>query len=603
MVDSGNSYNDKVSKMVGWGHWFTFFNIVAAMLVGTRYITQSPWPETLLGQTYLALSWVGHFGFLVFALYLLILFPLTFISLSRKLFRFIAVCFSTTGLTLLLFDTQAYQQIHIHLNPIIWEVLLEGEQSPIAAELQQLFIVVPVIFLLELALSEWVWRKQRKLQHKKVGRPIAALFFICFISSHLTYMWADAFLYTPITSQKANFPLAYPMTAKTFMEKYGLLDREEYLRKREASENKAELISYPTEELKFSSRPVKHNILMVMVDNLRSDALSPEAMPNTYAFAAENQLFGNHYSSSNDNYGVFGLFYGIPSSYSSSVKAQEKQPLFLQLAGDNGYNFGLFSSSNFEESSYQDAIFKSKLAENASVQEANPQDSNTVDNWKLWLDNGPNTPWFSFIELTTVNDFEDFDVKDASLATPAAKLRASYNAAVNSVDTHIGAILATLAEKEVLDNTVVIITSNHGTEFNETKTNSWGHNTNYSSYQLKVPVVMHWPEKEAKVYTHRSSHFDISVTLLQELMGVSSNPSEYSSGQNLFNEEPRRWILAGDSRKIALITDKRTTVVDQYGNYKIFDSSYKRKRDENPKLSVLMQGLSELKRFYTKEQD
>lgn len=74
MVDSGNTYGERVSRLVGWGHWFAFFNIIAAMLVGTRYISQSPWPETLLGQFYLAVSWVGHFGFLVFALYLLVLF-------------------------------------------------------------------------------------------------------------------------------------------------------------------------------------------------------------------------------------------------------------------------------------------------------------------------------------------------------------------------------------------------------------------------------------------------------------------------------------------------------------------------------------------------
>ena len=45
MVDSANSYSDRVSRLVGWGHWFAFFNIIAAMLIGTRYITQSAWPE------------------------------------------------------------------------------------------------------------------------------------------------------------------------------------------------------------------------------------------------------------------------------------------------------------------------------------------------------------------------------------------------------------------------------------------------------------------------------------------------------------------------------------------------------------------------------
>ncbi|WP_438875177.1 DUF3413 domain-containing protein, partial [Bacillus cereus group sp. Bce032] len=80
---------------MSWGHWFAFFNIIAAMLIGTRYITQTPWPDTFLGQLYLTVSWVGHFSFLVFALYLLILFPLTFLIPSRRLFRFFSVCFAS----------------------------------------------------------------------------------------------------------------------------------------------------------------------------------------------------------------------------------------------------------------------------------------------------------------------------------------------------------------------------------------------------------------------------------------------------------------------------------------------------------------------------
>ncbi|GAK86550.1 hydrolase of alkaline phosphatase superfamily [Vibrio ponticus] len=85
-------------------------------------------------------------------------------------------------------------------------------------------------------------------------------------------------------------------------------------------------------------------------------------------------------------------------------------------------------------------------------------------------------------------------------------------------------------------------------------------------------------------------------------MGVSSNPADYSSGRNLFVERARKWILAGDYHELALITNKNTTVIDKYGNYKLYNSDYKRLRDENPALPVIMQGLTELQRFYTKSQ-
>lgn len=599
MVDNGNTYGERVSRLVGWGHWFAFFNIIAAMLIGTRYITQSPWPETLLGQFYLAVSWVGHFGFLVFALYLLVLFPLTFIIPSRKLFRLVAVCFATVGLTVLLVDTQAYQTINLHLTPVVWEVLFSDESSSLTVDLQHLFIVLPLIFLLQLALSEWVWRKQRKLSHKHVGRPIAAIFFVSFISSHLIYVWADAYFYNPITAQRANFPLSYPMTAKSFMERHGLLDREEYLLRLEQNQDSNELVRYPLEKIEFDRRANPLNILVVSINNLRSDALTPETMPAAYQFAQQNQNFTNHYSSSNDSFGVFGLFYGLPSSYSSSIKAQGSKPILVDTLIEKQYQFGLFSGDNFDEPLYGETVFRGMNFTGIAFNDTQSPDSLAIQAWSDWAKQQGKNPWFSFIELTTVDNFNAYADSDTA-QTAASKLKAGYQKSVKTADQELAQLLAEIETLELSESTVIIITSNHATEFNETKTNSWGSNSNYSRYQLQVPMIIHWPGKVAAEYQHRTSHLDMSVTLLQDLLGVSSNPSDFSSGRNLFDERKRRWILAGDSRDLALITTKDTTVIDKFGNYKLYDANYQRLKDENPTLPVLMQGLTELQRFYAK---
>lgn len=598
MVDNVNTYGERVSRLVGWGHWFSFFNIIAAMLIGTRYITQSPWPETLLGQFYLAASWVGHFGFLVFALYLLVLFPLTFIIPSRKLFRLVAVCFATVGLTVLLIDTQAYQTINLHLTPVVWEVLFSDESSNISADLQHLFIVLPLIFLLQLALSEWVWRKQRKLSHKHVGRPIAALFFISFITSHLIYVWADAHFYSPITAQKANFPLSYPMTAKSFMERHGLLDRDEYLERLEQSKGDAELVQYPLERIEFNRRSNPLNILVVSINNLRSDALNAESMPATYQFAQNNLSFNNHFSSSNDSYGVFGLFYGLPSSYSSSIQTQGSRPILIDTLKEKEYQFGLFSGDNFDEPLYGETVFRGMNFTGIAFNDRTSADSQAIDAWANWATEQGKKPWFSYLELTTVDNFSAYPTTQAQ--TAAEKLKEGYFESVSEADNEIAQLLQKIAELELSESTVIVITSNHATEFNESKTNSWGSNTNYSRYQLQVPMIIHWPGTVAGEYQHRTSHLDLSVTLLQDLLGVSSNPSDFSSGRNLFDESKRRWILAGDARELALITTKDTTVIDKFGNYKLYDQDYHRLKDQNPTLPVLMQGLTELQRFYVK---
>ncbi len=602
MVDSGNTYGERVSRLVGWGHWFAFFNTIAAMLIGTRYIAQSPWPETLLGQFYLLISWIGHFGFLVFALYLLILFPLTFVIPSRKLFRIVAVCFATFGLTILLIDTQAYQSINLHLSPVVWDLLFSSEDSAVSADLQHLFIVLPPIFLIQLALSEWVWRKQRKLSHKHIGRPIAALFFVCFVASHLIFMWADAYFYNPVTAQKANFPLSYPMTAKSFMEKHGLLDREEYITKLKENKGSVDLVRYPIEKIEFNRRSENYNVLLISINNLRSDALQHEYMPNAYQFAVENQNFTNHYSSSNDAYGAFGLFYGLPSSYASSIKAQGTAPLFLTTLEDQGYSFNMVSGDNFSDDLYRETIFRAFLP-NGELSEISTTSTqaklSTVERWESSLLENTSSPWFSFIELTTVDDFSRYNPSNPKLS-PEERFVEAYANAAAVADVEFGKIIGALEENELLDSTIVILTSNHGTEFNETKTRSWGSNSNYSQYQLRVPMVIHWPGKLAANYNHMTSHLDLSVTLMQDLSGVSTNAKHYSSGRNLFSESKRRWVLAGDTREVALITDNDTTVVDKFGNYSLYDNDYQSLDNKNPKLPVLMQGFTELQRFYSK---
>lgn len=600
MVDSGNSYSERVSKLVSWGHWFAFFNIIAAMLIGTRYITQSPWPETTLGQVYLSISWVGHFSFLIFAIYILILFPTTFILPSRKLFRFVAVCFATVGLTALLLDTQVYQEMHLHLSPLIWELLVSKEGN-LAPKWQQLFILIPVIFLLQLALSEWVWRKQRKLAHKHIGRPLAGVFFVCFMASHVLFAWADAYFYGPITSQRANFPLSYPMTAKSFMERHGLLERTDYLQRLDEYSGEVKLVKYPLEPLQYNSRGDKYNVLVVMLDNMRADTVSEQNTPNLYQFAQESQYFQNHYSASNDMYGVFGLFYGLPSSYADSIKAQGDNPLMLSLLQEKDYQFALFSGDNFDDDLYNETIFRNQSSKNSETPAEEQNDERAVNDWQNWLADSSSEPWFSYIELNTLANSQHIKTDQLSKNDTSVRLKKAYLEATSNADELIGSIIESLQEADLIKNTVVVFTSNHGTEFNDTKTNSWGSNTNYSKFQLQVPMIIHWPNMEPTKYTHKTSHLDFSATILHELIGVSSNPTDFSSGKNLFDKENRSWIIAGDRREVALITDKSTTVVDKFGNYKVYNQDYQRLSDAKPKLSILMQGLSEQKRFFNEQ--
>ena len=36
MVETGNPYRDNVSRLITWGHWFSFFNIINGMAPAQR---------------------------------------------------------------------------------------------------------------------------------------------------------------------------------------------------------------------------------------------------------------------------------------------------------------------------------------------------------------------------------------------------------------------------------------------------------------------------------------------------------------------------------------------------------------------------------------
>ncbi|RWX56701.1 DUF3413 domain-containing protein [Photobacterium chitinilyticum] len=619
MVTSGINYKDKVSQLISWGHWFSFFNIIAAMLLGTRYIAYSEWPETILGQLYLGLSWIGHFGFLVFGFYILILFPASFLIPSQRLMRLFAVLVGTIGLTGLLLDTHAYESLDLHLSPLVWDLLLSGEKTELNARWQYLFIAVPAIFLMQLILSEWLWRKLRKLTRKHVGVPIAAIFGFCFLSSHLIYIWADANLYRPVTVQRSNFPLSYPMTAKSFMEKHGWLDRQEYAKRLDAQGiAESEHIRYPLNKLAFNDQGTGQNVLIIMVDSLRGDMVDNETMPHLAAFAQQNLNYSNHYSASNENAeGIFGLFYGLPAGYMNSVRFASSSPVLLDTLKKRDYQFGLFSGDGFETQIYSDAIFsRRQLPEQTDKNDSNGSsnsDKKAIADWKKWLGTqNSDTPWFSYIELASIENFEEggayvpqFEPSLSSTnANPAGVdtnqlLKNSYRNAAYYIDELLIDIFEQLVANNAFENTVVIVTANHGNEFNETGTNSWGANSNYSRYQLKVPLIMHWPGTVPTQITRATSHLDLVPTLMESLLATTTPASDYSSGVNLFENTPkRRWVLAGSGRDIVVLQKNTTTVVDKHGNYRVYDQDYKLKSEGKPKLSTLMQVMHELKRFY-----
>ncbi|WP_407911014.1 LPS biosynthesis-modulating metalloenzyme YejM [Escherichia coli] len=583
MVTHRQRYREKVSQMVSWGHWFALFNILLSLVIGSRYLFIADWPTTLAGRIYSYVSIIGHFSFLVFATYLLILFPLTFIVGSQRLMRFLSVILATAGMTLLLIDSEVFTRFHLHLNPIVWQLVINPDENEMARDWQLMFISVPVILLLELVFATWSWQKLRSLtRRRRFARPLAAFLFIAFIASHVVYIWADANFYRPITMQRANLPLSYPMTARRFLEKHGLLDAQEYQRRLiEQGNPDAVSVQYPLSELRYRDMGTGQNVLLITVDGLNYSRFEKQ-MPALAGFAEQNISFTRHMSSGNttDN-GIFGLFYGISPSYMDGILSTRTPAALITALNQQGYQLGLFSSDGFTSPLYRQALLS-----DFSMPSVRPQsDEQTATQWINWLGRyaQEDNRWFSWVSFNGTN------IDDSNQQAFARK----YSRAASNVDDQINRVLNALRDSGKLDNTVVIITAGRGIPLSEEEeTFDWSHG------HLQVPLVIHWPGTPAQRINALTDHTDLMTTLMQRLLHVSTPASEYSQGQDLFNPQRRHyWVTAADNDTLAITTPKKTLVLNNNGKYRTYNLRGERVKDEKPQLSLLLQVLTDEKRF------
>ena len=583
MVTHRQRYREKVSQMVSWGHWFALFNILLSLVIGSRYLFIADWPTTLAGRIYSYVSIIGHFSFLVFATYLLILFPLTFIVGSQRLMRFLSVILATAGMTLLLIDSEVFTRFHLHLNPIVWQLVINPDENEMARDWQLMFISVPVILLLELVFATWSWQKLRSLtRRRRFARPLAAFLFIAFIASHVVYIWADANFYRPITMQRANLPLSYPMTARRFLEKHGLLDAQEYQRRLiEQGNPDAVSVQYPLSELRYRDMGTGQNVLLITVDGLNYSRFEKQ-MPALAGFAEQNISFTRHMSSGNttDN-GIFGLFYGISPSYMDGILSTRTPAALITALNQQGYQLGLFSSDGFTSPLYRQALLSDFSMPSVRTQ----SDEQTATQWINWLGRyaQEDNRWFSWVSFTGTN------IDDSNQQAFARK----YSRAAGNVDDQINRVLNALRDSGKLDNTVVIITAGRGIPLSEEEeTFDWSHG------HLQVPLVIHWPGTPAQRINALTDHTDLMTTLMQRLLHVSTPASEYSQGQDLFNPQRRHyWVTAADNDTLAITTPKKTLVLNNNGKYRTYNLRGERVKDEKPQLSLLLQVLTDEKRF------
>lgn len=466
-----------------------------------------------------------------------------------------------------------------HLNGFVWNILTTpggiAALGASASTTRDLALLAGGA----LALHGGLWA----LAHGLAGRTRLAprlawmlpLFVVATLGERLSYAVSHFYGYSPLLENAQRVPFYQPLTMRRFLEGQVGLERPQRL---EVGSAKLEgALRYPQAPLRIEAPVRPFNVVWLVAESWRADTLNPEVMPATHAFAGRAQHFVSHFSGGNGTrIGMFSQFYGLPANlWFPVLDARAGSPLIEVLQRQN-YQMHLFTSARFSYPEFDKTLFvKVPRAQMTEAGEGPSwlRDRHNVDRLLEFVDRrDPARPFmtFLFFESPHANyDFppesvirpdylKDFSYARMDLARDAEKIRNRYLNAVHHLDSQLARITRHLEEKGLLEDTLVVITGDHGEEFMEK--GRWGHNSTFVDEQLRVPLVLWVPGRAAHRETLRTSHVDLLPTLLP-LLGVGNPAHDYSIGTSLFQPSPNRLLLAGDWDRLAFLGEQYKLVL------------------------------------------
>lgn len=601
--------------------WLIWFAVINGLLAAAIAFSNVPAELLLSGDWsngFIVFALPAHFIFIAL-LIALALSPAVMLLRDTRIVVALAASIYAVLIILVFMDAKVFALYRFHLNGMVWNLMTGGALQDIIAFSPLMWLLV--IFLVALfigaevvlafMLYKWI---NAKVIYKT--RYLLLGFGLVMITGQLTYAWSDANGYAPITSQSRYIPWAYPLTMKNFLKKYGLAVAEDSREKLSFHSHGA--LDYPKEPLNCTTQ-APLNIVVILIDSLRFDMLNPEVMPASWKFSRKSLNFTNHYSAGNaTRFGVFGMMYGLPGSYWHTMLGEQKGSVFVKQLATQGYDFYINGSAALTNPEFHRTVFadvRDRMAAPAHGANADDRDNAIVEEFVSLIDkNELHEPFFGFLfldaphafshpkdmlfpflpELNSVNYLElnnDYD--------PTAFLNL-YKNALYFDDLLVSKLLAALEAKGYLDNTLVILTGDHGQEFNDLKQNYWGHNGNFSIYQIKVPLLVYWPGRGFAEYKYRTSHVDLVPTLMRKVLGCSNAVSGYSTGIDLFEGRKNRVLQADSWSSRAVLEPFRTFVFYNYGGMDVYDENYTRLPADKPNTRTVLETVERMSRFYQK---
>jgi len=555
---------------------YILISFITTLLLLTVFIYSAYQPDNIISLIYgLSIPTYYYFGYLLISL---LLTPLLYFKRTAVLIIIPKVILDL----FLLADILVFNVYRFHIDMLFIEmVLFDFQGIGLSLGMSSLAIVACIgVIILQVAF----FSKANQLTDMKVKRINIGLVVI-FLLGQGIHIWGNFTKQESILVYTPYMPYYAPITSTKKMAALQQRYPEIIVVNKSSSapiidnHTSSQRFNYPIKPLVFdkSDDKASPNVLMFVVESWRADMLTSEITPYIAKFAEQSHQFENHYSGGNATVpGLFSLMYGLNPSYLTSAQSApfKHQTLLTKSFSQHGYDVSSYSGSNFNRFALKGMFFgeisdPSFVYPKKSSSSQNDQAVTTevIKDIKL-LEN--DKPWFKFVFLTSSHHDYDYPEQHKKFVpTPNVTAEFLVNKQINAqpflndyqnslhyIDSLFKQIHQALIKTSQDKNTVIIITSDHGEEFNDNKQGFWGHGSNFTKAQTTVPLVMHIPGQNNLLReASRSAHVDIVPTLLKHVLNTASPLSHYSSGFDLFDLPDKRGVAMASYIDKAYLVD------------------------------------------------
>jgi uncharacterized protein len=591
-------------------HFFAI-NILLSLLISVNYM--HVWPpflaladsalEGIFIWVFFAISFFVQMAILFFFCLLLVI-VLLFISPRPFLVFSLSIILAAALVLSLLADSIVFHLFHMHYALLGWQVFKADAFSQVVSfslSEKLALILGSLILLMAESLMAWlVWRHVKKKPACPWGNRMAALMILCMILSYGFNFIARGGSQQGLSANTRDLIVKATRFVPYYDDIYQLIMPVNMaVRSIDTPSGSVALqlqqsnrrLAYPTHDLQFEKPSPPLNLVVIVIDTWRYDAMNAKAMPHVYQFAQQSMQFQDHWSGGNSTQaGLFSFFYGLPANYWETFLQQKRGPLLIQQLMKTNYSMTIFSSASLKFPAFDQTIFRDIKPLKITTEGASTivRDQKITQAFKQFLMNRkPDRPFFSFLFYDAAHNYCESTLPKKrpfkSLLESCNRFSLTKNSnpkpymnrylnAIHFIDAEIKQVLDVLEEQHLLKNTIIILTADHGEELNDNRSGYWQHASAYTSHQLHVPLLVSWPGKKAAIYKHFTTHFDVVPTLMTGVLNCKNPLTDYTLGQSLFSVNQRPPLISGSYADYAVVTKDQVARVYHYGDYVIDDA-------------------------------